>query len=213
MKTDINKNLRKIGMAGMLFSAIIYTLVFLGAFEFQGSQGLNSLAFTSVLLIFSCLLFALSQPKAYLEMDFDQKCQFMAEELRAGKRQWYCINPYAPKFLIVPLRHRNLDEFGGGYHEPLSVEDVKKMLSMGNVQNVEYVKTILELSTFVQIGILLPGSIYKRKDNSFYQKTGDYYAFKVERSEITKRFSPTGDPPETFDFLELVHPVEESEEF
>lgn len=75
-------------------------------------------------------------------MSFTEQCRQMAKEVRSGKRIWH-LNPDGDGFDAVPLKHKNMNEFGGGVHIITNLTIIKKLVQEGRIKNEQLLNEIL----------------------------------------------------------------------
>ncbi len=77
---------------------------------------------------------------------FEERCQWMAREIKAGKRDWYLnpLNDESGKYLVVPLSSKNMNEMGGGLHLHTNLDEVNKLIEKEKINNLQTFQTILK---------------------------------------------------------------------
>jgi len=141
-------NLRTIGWIAFFAFAIVFVVVLVSG-SMTTRQSINALIFAGIICVFGVIMFVKARnAKDNIDLNslsFEDRCRYMADQLRWKKRSWFLTPSGDDRFLAVPLSPRNMNEMGGGPHFPVDESHVEDLLSEGLIVNYELVKTVLTM--------------------------------------------------------------------
>ena len=144
----IMRKIRNYKIAGYVFLviAILATGTFLihtadtSVLDAYGISGiLSALVGAGLLLVASW-----RKRRWWNNMTVNERCSWIAEELYDGERGWYLNCFLNTNYFFAPLKKSNMNEFGGGKHEPTTREIVLQLLKEGRIENDEVARLTIQ---------------------------------------------------------------------
>lgn len=194
-----DKTLKITGIICLVMFGVSTIIAFSNLFALN-SEAQKGVAIYCLYFLFIGVLFTLLYyygPQDWNEMSFDKRAQYFARQLQRGKRRWYIV-PNNKTYEILPLSWwevfgSNKRKNGGIKYVPMDILDVKYSLAMGDFENVDLVKKVVELLSVVKIIDVPDGSFYRRENGEYYYKESMTVNIRASYNENEKTCTVSDD--------------------
>jgi len=135
-------------VAGYIFLVIATLLIGIFLIHTADASILNAYGVSGIIFALiggGLLLIAGWQKRRWWNnMSVNERCSWIAGELYDGERGWYLNCFLNTNYFFAPLKKSDMNEFGGGKHEPTTREAVLQLLKEGRIENDETTKLIIQ---------------------------------------------------------------------
>jgi len=194
-----NKKIKIFGY--VLIAQFIAALILICTYSLPiKAQGIiNLFGISLITAVVGLMMVFLGRHKNIDDMSFEERCHFLAKELKSGKRKWTKYNVNCPEYTIRPLTERERQELWCSYS---SISDIAASWAAGSdsdcCRNSDEVKEIFRILSLSSIRRLEPKTLYCRSNGTHYYKDAAGFHYQVKR-DIEEFWGICADGPEKLD--------------